>query len=174
MIPDLDRVVDSSYLAGLADRSTEDLRRMRAECTDLENGLSYVRRLAQGRLDLMVAEQGRRSSGSGGNAADLVAQLPDLLSEGVRGEGSGRVNGDLEPPEEVVGPLTERLDSVVGPGAITGLPDLEDTALSAGIAALRDFEARLSETRRSVHSTVDSINDELAQRYRTGETPAAD
>ena len=174
MIPDLDRVLEPGYVTGLAEKSTDDLRGMRAECSDLENGVSYVRRLAQGRLDLMVAELGRRDSGFGGDAADLVAQLPDLLSEGVRGAGSGRLTGDLEPPDEVVGPLSERLDAAVGPGAISGVTELDDVGLTAGVVALRDFESRLSEARQSVHSTVDAINDELAQRYRAGESPAVD
>ena len=175
MIPDLDRVVDPGYVSGLAEKSTEDLRAMRAECSDLENGVSYVRRLAQGRLDLMVAELGRRDSGSGGDAAGLVAQLADLLSEGgARAAGSGRLTGDLEPPEEVVGPLTERLDGAVGPGAISGVTERDDVGLTAGVAVLRDFESRLSEARRGVHSTVDAINEELAKRYRSGESPTND
>ncbi len=175
MIPDLDRVVDPGYVSGLAEKSTDDLRAMRAECSDLENGVSYVRRLAQGRLDLMVAELGRRDSGSGGDAAGLVAQLADLLSEGgARAAGSGRLTGDLEPPEEVVGPLTDRLDAAVGPGAISGVTELDDVGLTAGVAVLRDFESRLSEARRGVHSTVDAINEELAQRYRSGESPTND
>ena len=174
MIPDLDRVVDPGYLSGLAEQSTDELRGMRVKCSDLENGVSYVRRLAQGRLDLMVAELGRRDSGSGGDAAGLVAQLPDLLSGGGRAAGSGRLTGDLEPPEEVVGPLTQRLDAAAGPGAISGVTDLDDAGLTAGVAALRDFESRLSEARQSVHATVDAINEELAQRYRAGESPAGD
>ena len=128
MTPDLDRVVDPGYLAGLVDRSTDDLRGMRSECTDLENGLSFVRRMAQGRLDLMLAESGRRDSGAGGDAASLIAQLPDLLSDGVRAPGSGRLTGDLEPPEDVVAPLTERLDAVVGPGAMSNVTELPKSA----------------------------------------------
>ena len=174
MTPDLDRVVDPGYLSGLVDRSIDELRRMRAECTDLENGISFVRRLAQGRLDLMLAESGRRDAGAGGDAAGLVAQLPDLLSDGVRAPGSGRLTGDLEPPEEVVTPLTDRLDAVAGPGAMSNVAELDNAALSAGIAALRDFESRLSEARRSVHSTVDALNDELAHRYQAGESPSGE
>ncbi len=96
------------------------------------------------------------------------------MSEGVRAAGSGRLTGDLEPPEEVIGPLTERLDSAVGLGAIGGVTGLDDAGLTAGVAALRDFESRLSEARRGVHSTVDAINEELARRYRAGESPAGD
>ena len=56
MIPELDRVVDPAYLARVAEAPIEQIRAMRAECTDLENGASYVRRLAQGRLDLLAEE----------------------------------------------------------------------------------------------------------------------
>ena len=174
MTPDLDRVVDAGYLSGLVDRSTEELRRMRAECTDLENGVSFVRRIAQGRLDLMLAETERRDSGAGGDTADLISQLPDLLSGGVRAPGSGRLTGDLEPPDHVVAPLTEQLDAMVGPSAISDVTELDAAALSAGVVALRDFESRLSDARRSIHSTVDALNEELAQRYRAGESPAGE
>lgn len=174
MIPDLDRVADAGYVSGLADRSTDELRAMRAECNDLENGVSYVRRLAQGRLDLMVAESNRRASGGGGDVADLVARLPDLLSDGISASGSGRIAQDLEPPDEIVGPLTERLDAAVGSSAIADVTDLDDSELVKVVGALRDFEARLSQTRRDLHSTIDLINDELARHYQSGEAPAGD
>jgi hypothetical protein len=171
MIPELDRVLDAGYLDGLPERSTGDLRVMRLSCADLENGVSFVRRMAQGRVDLMIAEIARRETGSGGDAAGLVAQLPDLLIDSVRSSGSGRLTGDLEPPDEVVGPLTERLDEAAGSGSITGITELSDAELVAGVTALRDFEARLSRARHRLHSTVDSINDELARRYQAGESP---
>lgn len=113
MIPDLQRVLEPGYLAGLAESATDDLRHMRSECTDLENGVSYVRRLAQGRLDVIVAETERRAEGGGGDLADLVARLPELLSDGVRAPGSGRVDQELDPPDAVVEPLSAVLDGVV-------------------------------------------------------------
>lgn len=171
MIPDLQRVLEPGYLADLTNASTEDLRGMRAECTDLENGVSYVRRLAQGRLDVIVAETERRAEGGGGDLSDLVARLPELLSDGVRAPGSGRVEQELDPPEAVVNPLSEVLDNVVGPEIMTEVADLGDDDLSAAIIALRNFEERLSTSRRSLHSTIDSVNDELARRIAAGESP---
>jgi len=171
MIPDLQRVLEPDYLAGLADASTEDLRGMRGECTDLENGVSFVRRLAQGRLDVIVAETERRAEGGGGDLADLVARLPELLSDGVRAPGSGRVDQELDPPDEVVNPLTEVLDGAVGPSVMTEVAELGAEELSAAVIALRNFEERLSTSRRSLHSTIDSLNDELARRIAAGESP---
>lgn len=171
MIPDLKRVLEPGYLTGLGDVATADLRGMRVECTDLENGVSYVRRVAQARLDVIVAEVQRRAEGGGGDLADLVARLPELLSDGVRAPGSGRVDQDLDPPDSVVGPLNEVLDGVVGSSIMTEVAELGDDDLSAAIIALRNFEESLSTSRRSLHTTIDSLNDELARRIAAGEPP---
>jgi RsiG-like len=173
MIPDLQRVLDPGYLVGIADAATDDLRAMRVECTDLENGLSYVRRLAQGRVDVLGAEVQRRAEGGGGDLADLVARLPELLSDGVRAPGSGRVDQELDPPDEVVGPLTEVLDGAVGPSVMTEVATLDDDALSAAVIAVRNFEERVSTSRQSLHATIDLLNDELARRIAAGEAPTS-
>ena len=81
MIPELERVVDPSYLVGVAEAPIEQIRSMRAECAELENGTSFVRRLAQGRLDLLAEETKRRSEGAGGNLSELVEVLADMMSE---------------------------------------------------------------------------------------------
>ncbi len=173
MIPELQRVLQPGFLAGLVDQPTDEVRAMRAECTDLENGVSYVRRLAQGRLDLLAAETSRREAGGGGDLGDLVDRLPELLSDGLSGPGSGRVEQELDPPEHIVAPLTEALDAVVGPTVITAIAELGDDELSAAVIALRRFEDDLSTSRRALHATIDSLNDELARRIAAGESPTA-
>ena len=115
MIRDLPRVLDLSFGRGLADASIEQFRAMRAECAELENGASFVRRLAQGRLDLLGEEAKRRADGAGGNLGELVSGLADLMSEAMRAAGSGRLDHELNPPEAVVGPLTAALGARVGP-----------------------------------------------------------
>jgi len=119
VIRDLQRVLEPSYVGGLADAPIEQIRAMRAECTELENGASFVRRLAQGRLDLLGEEATRRADGAGGNLGELVSGLADLMSESVRAAGSGRLDQELDPPEAVVGPLTAALDARVGPSVWT-------------------------------------------------------
>jgi hypothetical protein len=173
MIPDLQRVLEPVYLEGLSDVATEDLRKKRGECADLENGASYVRRLAQGRLDVISAEIHRRAEGGGGDLADLVARLPELLSDGVRAPGSGRIDQELDPPEDVVVPLNELLDNVVGPSIMTEVTTLGDDELSAAVIVLRNFEEKLSASRRSLHGAIDALNDEVARRIASGETPTA-
>ena len=139
--------------------------------TDLENGFSYVRRVAQGRLDLLSKETESRASGGGGDLHDLVERLPEMLSAGVRAGVGGRVEQELQPPDHVVDPLTEKLDGVVGPSMITSVAELADEAMSSGVIALSNFEEELSTARRSLHSVIDSINDELARRISDSESP---
>ena len=167
------RVLEPSYVGGLADASIEQIRAMRAECAELENGTSFVRRLAQGRLDLLGEEATRRADGAGGNLEELVSGLADLMSEGMRAAGSGRLNQQLDPPEAVVGPLTAVLDARVGPSVIMAVAELGDDELSAARQALQDFEEELSSARRSLHRAIDVLNAELARRIALGESSAS-
>ena len=50
---ELVRILNSSYLDGMAERSLADIRAMRTECQEAEVALSYLRRLIQGRLDIV-------------------------------------------------------------------------------------------------------------------------
>ncbi len=75
----IDRVLGPDYLDGLDGRSIDEVRQMDRECVEIETELSYVRRLAQGRIDIIDAEVDRR--GAGGSLGDLIAALPKILSD---------------------------------------------------------------------------------------------
>ena len=79
----LDRVLEPGYLDGLADRPVEEVSAMKGECTDLETEVSFVRRLAQGRIDILDAERDRRASG--GSLEDLIGSLSKILADEGRG-----------------------------------------------------------------------------------------
>lgn len=170
MTPELDEVGAPTYLAELERRTTDDLRAMRRHCADLENSVSFVRRLAQGRLDLISG------AGDSDNIADLVARLPQLLGEGVRGSGSGRLAEEMEvePPMELVEPLLDRLDEAAGPSLISDLADLDAAGRAEAKTALKGVEDDLSKARQLLHGTIDRLNDELARRYQSGESPSND
>ena len=74
----IQRLIDPAFVASLDDRSLDDLRAMKAECNDVENALSYHRRLAQARIEILEAEHERRARG--GTVEDLVKDLPRILS----------------------------------------------------------------------------------------------
>ena len=82
MTPDLDLVSDPSFLDDLQSRTMEDLRTVRSRLQTLENSCSYVRRLIQGRVDIIGGElQRRREGGAEGDSGELIGRLPDILSE---------------------------------------------------------------------------------------------
>jgi len=96
MIPDLDRVTSPEYLANLLTRPISEIRAMRAEGQSIENGMSYVRRVAQGRIDIVAAEMlRRRDGGDPADLSDLVARLPDILADRGRGAGPIRAPHDV-------------------------------------------------------------------------------
>src|SRR3546814_19712467 len=103
MAADLGTLLDSSYLGDLAERSIGDVRAMRAECQEVESGMSLLRRLVQGRLDIVGLELRRRASGAvPEDASDLIAHLPEVLAArthapGVRSEERRVGKGGVRP-----------------------------------------------------------------------------
>ena len=80
-------MTDPAYIEGLAAEDIDDIREKRQECQDLENSLSYVRRLIHGRLDIVRSELERRRAGNDpADLAGLIDRLPELLAEGSRSD----------------------------------------------------------------------------------------
>jgi hypothetical protein len=169
MIPDLERVTSPAYLANLLTRPISEIRSMRAEGQSIENGMSYVRRVAQGRIDIVAAElQRRREGGDPADLTDLVARLPDILADRSRGSGPVRAPHDIT-VDRIADELIDELDAILRPGAIGDLTHQDEAELTATRDALSDFERSLSSTRRALHDTLDTLQAELTRRYRTGE-----
>ena len=59
----IDRILAPEYLDGLDGRRLDELRAMEREALEVETEISYVRRLAQGRIDILAAESDRRAAG---------------------------------------------------------------------------------------------------------------
>jgi anti-sigma-K factor RsiG len=163
---DLDRILASDYLGDLTARPLDELRRMRAECQEVEAGLSLARRVAQGRLDIVDSElQRRRGGGDPGDLSDLIAKLPEILADRTRGPGGGA--GRL--PKDEPGDPGVETEQVPGASRITALPELDDPAVEALGEELRSFERRVSDDRHEVHGRIDALDTELARRLRDGE-----
>lgn len=168
-VTDLDRVLDGSFLADLAEVPVGDLRARRATAQAVESHLSYGRRLVQGRLDIVRAELDRRSQpGSGADLDGLVASLPKILADRPRTTGPSRLPTNLVPPEgdEV---LMAEIDGVAGPEVMGRVTELPDDRLADVAEGLEGLESRLSADRRRVFDVIDAIQDELVRRYSSGE-----
>jgi hypothetical protein len=164
----LDRVLSDDYVGDVTALSMDELRSKRAECQALEVGLSYLRRLAQGRLDIAGAEQRRRGEGGDVPTRDeLVRSLSATLADRNRPAGTGRLPQLLAPDTDEVD--TAPLDAIAGPGTLSGLHEADDSVVARVIADLSAYEAEVSGRRRSLHERIDALQAEITRRYRTGE-----
>jgi hypothetical protein len=166
---DFDRLTAPDYLAGLTERSLEDVRAMRAECQIVENALSLVRRVLHGRLDIVGAEIARRREGrDAASLAELVESLPTLLAD-VR-----RTGGNPRPPQaidvsDVADQLLDELGPVVTATQLGALADLDDAEIAGRFETLELYELTVSGRRKTMHETIDALQAEITRRYRTGE-----
>jgi hypothetical protein len=140
-----------------------ELRQLRADLQHEDDVVSYVRRLAQARLDLVRAEQLRRSEHDDLALAD---DLPVILSSHLTG-------GSPRPPRPAEDfsdhPLATELDELCGGAGMADLGELSDDELTAFFDALHDFESARSVQRRELFTRIDALSAELVRRYRDGE-----
>jgi hypothetical protein len=163
-----DRLLANDYLSGLETRPIEEIRAMRGECVAVETGLSYLRRMVQGPLDIVNRELVRREVGGHADRATLIDELPGILADGPRPAGFGRLPQQLE-PTSVDPELAAELDEILAGGVIADVTSLDDGDLLALRGRLEIFEHRVSERRQAFFERIDALGEELTRRYRTGE-----
>jgi hypothetical protein len=157
----IERLVSPEFSADLGSRDLGSLRELRDECGAVEHAVSYTRRLAQGRFEILSAERTRREQG--GSVADLIADLPQILGD-ERGRPSAP-NSRLTTADE---PIVEidwgSRGGLIADNSLVNLPVLGDDDLVEMLGALQDFERELSEYRRELHRVIDAIEHEIAIR----------
>jgi hypothetical protein len=164
----IDRITAPEYVEGVDERSLDDLRVMERECLEVETEVSYVRRLAQGRIDILEAERDRRAAG--GALGDLIAALPQILADdtGSRGDATTtRAQPVLAPSASIE--WNRGLERLISDGTLANLPNLTDAELQATLEQLRELEREVSVQRRGVHASLDAVTRAIAtQLARTG------
>ncbi len=165
---DLGRLLTSSYLDDVRSRSLEEIRAMRTECQEAEVALSYLRRLIQGRLDIVHAFLDRPEGGPAPDLASFVDDLAGILSSGPgRPSGPGRLPMLLSPDTEE-SDLTAELDAIVGADEMGTLADLDHVQLRDLADRLGDLERTVSFDRRALHERIDVLQAELVERHKSG------
>lgn len=161
----IDVVLAPGYLDGLADAPDDAVRTMHDECTEVETEVSYVRRLAQARIEILRAEQDRRARG--GSVAELVAALPTILADpGPRpAPSASRMVRRLAPDPAIE--WTRGREVLVSDDTLASLPVLSDADLAGRLDELRLLEREVSDSRRALHGVIDRLDAELARRRPT-------
>ncbi len=165
----LERVFAPGYLDRLEDYSIEEIRVMRAECQSAETAVSFLRRVAKGRLDIIHASLDRREDGSTPtDLTALVEDLPAIIAAGPpRPAGPGRLAVQMAPDMEA-DELTAELDAILDAGKIGELPTMPVDTLRAVAGQLTAVESRISDSRRALHERIDRLQAEIVNRYKTG------
>lgn len=162
---DLQSLVDVPEPDDLSTVDLAELRGLRSKLESVENGLSYARRIVQGRLDTLGLEVDRRQNGDDGGG--MVTKLAGAMAEHSRGSGMPRPPAELEPPEWAHR-IIEELDEVLTPNQIADLGSLSDDELTEAVANVARIEETLSTARRGLHGRIDRVQAELVDRYRSG------
>ncbi len=165
----IDIVLEPEYLEELEDLELGELRRRRDMAEDVEAQISYYRRLLHGRMDLLNFELRRRS---GEEERTLLEALPEILASGmILGNEPNLRHIETMPP--IPSKTGRRLiDRIMDDGILTQLPELSDEEIREATDRLRDVETTLSHQRRDLHSVIDSLQDEIVTRYRSGQDEA--
>ena len=96
----IDRILRPQYADGLAAMSLDELRSRRDECLAEREYLSLLRRLVQGRAEILKAEVERR--GGTGQEGTLVERLSKVLSSEGHGTSRGEAVKVGLPEEEML------------------------------------------------------------------------
>ncbi|MFI8099543.1 ABC transporter substrate-binding protein [Streptomyces sp. NPDC086023] len=151
-----------------------ELRTLRREATRDEADLSYVRRLLQGRIDILRAELARRTDPEAPVApeAPVVDRLSEILADAPSSRGTSARHVTLGTPhgEEYRLLAAEMLGDV----ELSDLDARTDGELHEGLGRLVRYEQQVSRRRQALQRTADDCSAEITRRYREGEAQVDD
>ncbi len=160
----IDRIRDPSYVEALAALSLDELRTRRDECLAEREYLSLLRRLVQGRSEILAAElEGR---GSGEDAGSLVDRLSTILASDEHAVTSRGEALRVGVPEEEMLIARREVERLVADAGISDPTGLDDDALAQAVDLLGREERKVSEARAAVIAVLDTVQDELKRRYK--------
>ena len=159
----IDRVLGEGFLDGLELLSLQELRERRHDAEQEDADLSYIRRLLQGRLDIIRAELDRRSLHPDEKVVD---HLDEVLGDGPRTtHGSGRFL-NVEPSR--VADSRRRVEQLISDPHLSDLATLSDQEIRSAYREIEHHEREVSDLRRRVQRAMDTLTAEVALRYRDG------
>ncbi len=151
-----------------------ELRALRRDAQRDEADLSYVRRLLQGRIDILRAELARRGRTALPAPADgsVVDRLPEILKDTPAQHRSSARHVTLGTPhnEEYRRLAAEMLAEV----ELSDLQARTDLELATAMGRLVGYEQEVSGRRQRLQRTTDECSGEIARRYRVGEAQVDD
>ncbi|MER5637412.1 ABC transporter substrate-binding protein [Kitasatospora sp. NPDC002227] len=160
----------------------EELRLLRRDALEQEADLSYLRRLLQGRTDILRAELDRRQGGgpvpaaapdpAEGDPGELLDRLPAILADAPASVRRPARHLTLGPPR---GEGYQReADALMGDVQLADLAAHPTEELLAAVERLAVHEREVSGRRQRLQRTADDCGAEITRRYREGEARVDD
>ncbi len=171
------KILSPDYLSDIFSVDLQRLREMRAECERVEVVLSFGRRMTEGRLDLIRSILDSSDSSSNSTEHSLqeeysIERLTSIMASGPsRPPGPGRVPKPFSPdfvPDFGAGDIMGELNAIISEDRLARLQELSSEELSDILPKLVAIESRLSGQRRTLHGILDTLEGEIARRYKDG------
>lgn len=159
----IDRIRRPDFLEGLGELPLEEVRSRRDSCLSEREYLSLLRRLVQGRAEILRAEIERR--GGQEQQGTLVERLAQILSAEPQGPSRGEAVKVGVPEEEML-LARRRVERLVADAGLSDPGALDDARLVEAVEVLVDEERQVSSARAEVLGALDTLQDELKRRYR--------
>jgi hypothetical protein len=159
----IDRIRRPDFLDGLETLPLEELRARRDECLSEREYLSLLRRLVQGRAEILRAEIERR--GGATQEGSIVERLSHILTAEPQGPSRGEAVKVGVPEEEML-LARRRVERLVADAGLSDPGALDDARLAGAVDLLAAEEREVSSSRSEVLETLDALQDELKRRYR--------
>ncbi|MBW4715726.1 RsiG family protein [Saccharothrix obliqua] len=159
----IDRVLAPDYTEGIERLPLAEVRALRDEAAQEETDLSYLRRLLHARIDIVRAEQARRTDG--GSA--VVDQLATILASNAVGPATGLGRYQTQEPSRAEA-HRRHVEALVSDVDLSDVSALSDDKLELALRTFVNEEASVSGRRREVQVVVDRLNAEIAGRYQSG------
>lgn len=167
----IDRVLAEDYLSGLKTAPLQEVRALRGEAEQEEVDLSYLRRMVQGRIDIVRAELDRRGGGTAGPLVDSLASILAPTEQRGPAHGLGR-HVTLEPSR--ADQHRRHVERLVADVDLSDVSARDDAELRHALEVLWQEEQKLSAKRREVQQVMDACSAEITRRYRDGEADVAE
>lgn len=158
----IDVVLDPDFTAGLQELDVEEIRRRRRIAELEEIDLSYLRRLVQGRIDIVKMELTRRGGPTSRRDRSIIAHLADILAADEEFASSGRFIATLEPSR--IGERRRRAEALVGDPRFSEIETRNNAELEEFLEILGHHEREISDQRKAVQGVIDLCVREIARR----------
>lgn len=164
-----DQIRAPGFAEGLEGLDDEEVRRRRDLARAEREYLSILRRMIQGRVEILRAEGDRRQGDGEGRVVD---RLGDILAEGTRGPSRGEAPMVSVSADELA-LARRRVERLVSDAHLSNLGELSDEDLERALASLEQEERAVSDSRAEVIQIFDVLQDEVKRRLRAQLGPTA-